>query len=161
MQKLSKSEFAFILILLPGISIYSQQIDFKADFEKIKTKLSEPMPDPYKRSYIYKDEKSLIKKLNPINNLYGGALYVYQNVVSKQISSNCIYNPSCSEFSKNAIKEYGLFKGLVLSTDRIYRCNAFAARDLKNRIRDPVTNRYSDPVSKYKRIRKTRHVGLD
>ena len=143
-------------IFLLGNYIAAQQIDFKTDLNIISNKCSEKLPDPYKRPYIYKDEPSLIKKINPVNIVFGVTLYFYQNVISKQISSGCLYTPGCSEFSKNAIREFGLMKGVILSADRVYRCNGYSAKDLADKIRDPKTNRYPDPVSKYRKVRKIR-----
>jgi uncharacterized protein len=134
----------------------AQQNNFRADLVIINSKLSEKLPDPYKRPYIYKDETLVIKKINPVNILFGGALYFYQNVLSKQISANCLYTPSCSEFSKNAIREYGVLKGGILSVDRVNRCDIFSATDFKNHKPDPITHRYPDPISKYKRLKKAR-----
>jgi len=142
-----------MVVFLWNISIKAQQIDFKTDLNIINKMLSEKLPDPYKRAYIYKDEPSLIKKINPVNIVFGGTLYVYQNIISKQISSGCLYTPGCSEFSKNAIMEYSLMKGVILSADRVYRCNRYVALDLGDNRRDPNTNRYPDPVSKYKKVR--------
>jgi len=112
------------------------------------------VPDPYKRPYISKDEALVLKKLNPVNFLFGGALFVYQNILSKQISAGCLYTPGCSEFSKEAIREYGLVKGIILSDDRVHRCNSYAAGDLKKHKRDTITNRYPDPVSRYKSLKR-------
>ena len=140
-------------VLLLNISIKAQQIDFKSDIEMINKRLSEKLPDPYRRPYIYKDEPSAIKKINPVNILFGTILFVYQNVLSKHISAHCLYTPSCSEFSKDAIREYGVLKGAILSVDRINRCNIFSAMDLKNHRLDPTTNRYSDPPARYKKVK--------
>jgi putative membrane protein insertion efficiency factor len=35
----------------------------------------------------------------------------------------CKYKPTCSEYSYDAIKEYGVIKGTILGTYRILRCN--------------------------------------
>jgi uncharacterized protein len=142
---------AVLIVFLLGISASAQNYDFKQDIEIINKKLSEKHTDPYRRPYIYKDEPSLIKKINPVNLVFGTSLYVYQNVFSRQISANCLYTPSCSEFSKDAIREYGVLKGVILSIDRLKRCNILAAMDLKNHSLDPVTNRYPDPVSRFKK----------
>lgn len=144
----------YLILLSLGINSYAQYIDFKTDLGIINKKLSEKVPDPYKRPYIYKDEASVLKKLNPVNFLFGGALFVYQNVLSKQISAGCLYTPGCSEFSKEAIREYGLVKGVILSDDRVQRCNGYAAGDLKKHKRDTITNRYPDPVSRYKSLKR-------
>lgn len=35
----------------------------------------------------------------------------------------CIYYPSCSDYTYQAIDKYGLFKGTYLGIKRILRCN--------------------------------------
>ena len=154
MQESKIQSLSVIIFLLLGISTNAQQIDCKPDFILINKKLSEKPADPYKRTYIYKDESSVIKKINPINVIFGGALYIYQNIVSKHISSNCLYTPSCSEFGKEAIREFGIIKGLSLSVDRVHRCDKFTAADLRKSSVDPGTNKYPDPISRYKKVRK-------
>jgi putative component of membrane protein insertase Oxa1/YidC/SpoIIIJ protein YidD len=154
MQRSKNRGLSVLIVFSLGISIYAQQIDFKPDLLIINKQLSEKLPDPYKRPYIYKDEPSLIKKINPVNILFGTTLYVYQNVFSRQISAKCLYTPSCSEFSKDAIREYGVLKGVFLSVDRVNRCGRLPSKDLKNYKKDPGTNRYPDPVSGYKRVKK-------
>jgi len=150
---ITRRSVCFIALSL-GINSYAQHIDFITDLGIINKKLSEKVPDPYKRPYLYKDEASVLKKLNPVNFLFGGALFVYQNVLSKQLSTGCLYTPGCSEFSKEAIREYGLVKGIILSDDRVHRCNSYVAGDLKKYKRDTITNRYPDPVSRYKRLKR-------
>ena len=36
---------------------------------------------------------------------------------------NCDFNPSCSEYARQAIERHGLWKGSHLSLRRIKRCN--------------------------------------
>ena len=38
---------------------------------------------------------------------------------------SCIFNPSCSNYTIDAIREYGAFKGILLGAWRILRCNPF------------------------------------
>ena len=142
-----------LITLFASICIISaaQQISVRSDIELIQKQLSQPDVDPFKRPYIYKNETSIIKKFNPIGLLLGGSLYIYQNVFSKHLSSDCLFTPSCSEFSKQAIKEYGLLKGTLLSIDRVNRCNRIAAQDLRFSNTDAKTNRYPDPVSRHKK----------
>lgn len=154
MKKLVFMCVVLIAFLLSHISVKAQHIDYKKDIERIGTKLSEKHPDPYNRPYIYKNEPSVLKKINPVNIVFGATIYIYQNVFSRHISSRCLYTPSCSEFSKDAIREFGIVKGTFLSADRINRCSFFAAMDLKNRRLDPKTQQYPDPVSRYKKVKK-------
>ena len=150
MQKSVNSFLLFTLLASFGVLCSAQQISVKPDIELIHSQLSQSDPDPYKRPYIYQHETSFIKKYNPISLLLGSSLYVYQNVFSKHISADCLFTPSCSEFSKQAIKEFGLLKGTLLSIDRVNRCNRIAATDLRHSGVDPKTNRYPDPVSRHK-----------
>jgi len=158
MQRTINRQLVILIIFSLGIRTHAQQIDFKSDLIIINEILIQKEVDPYKRNYIYKDESSIIKKINPVNILFGTTLYVYQNLISKQLSTKCLYTPSCSEFAREGIREYGLLKGTFLSVDRVNRCGRIQSRDLKNRKKDPVTNRYSDPVSRYKREKK--HDGI-
>ena len=151
MQKSVNRSLYIIFILVSGINCLAQTSRFEQDIESIYNLSSKIPPDPFRRPYIYHNEPSLLKKINPVNIIFGSALYVYQNVLSKHISADCLYTPSCSEFSKQAIREYGLLKGILLSVDRINRCNRIAGQDLKHYDLDISTNRYPDPISGYKK----------
>lgn len=49
----------------------------------------------------------------------------YQTTLSKRKPKNfkCPYQPSCSEYTKQAITKYGAFKGWRMGIWRILRCN--------------------------------------
>lgn len=38
----------------------------------------------------------------------------------------CIYHPTCSEYTAQAIGKYGVIKGIVLGSWRILRCNPWS-----------------------------------
>lgn len=38
----------------------------------------------------------------------------------------CIYTPTCSEYTRQAVEKYGVVKGLIKGVWRILRCNPFA-----------------------------------
>ena len=48
---------------------------------------------------------------------------VYQTHISRQILNDCIYDHSCSRFSKDVFSHFGVLKGLMLTADRLTRCN--------------------------------------
>ena len=56
----------------------------------------------------------------------------YQNNISQRIKENfgkdrlCKFEPSCSEYTKAAIKKYGSIKGSLKATKRLLRCNPFS-----------------------------------
>lgn len=70
---------------------------------------------------------SAFQKYNPVFWFFDGSLTVYQKVISPQISANCLYQQSCSGFSRAAIAEFGIVKGIALTADRLSRCNRVAA----------------------------------
>lgn len=39
----------------------------------------------------------------------------------------CRFHPSCSEYAKQALRQYGLIPGGIKAVGRILRCNPFAA----------------------------------
>ena len=50
-------------------------------------------------------------------------LAVYRYIISPIFPPNCRYNPTCSLYFKDALKEWGPFKGTYLGIKRILRCH--------------------------------------
>ena len=48
---------------------------------------------------------------------------IYKFFVSPLLGNSCRYLPTCSEYSIDALKTHGFFKGLFLSTIRIFSCH--------------------------------------
>lgn len=89
---------------MAGLQGYAQ--DFRADLKLIKTEVLEPEDVEETKEPFFK-----------------GILKFYSNHISDQIINDCIYEQSCSEFSQGCMHEYGLFKGTILTMDRMMRCN--------------------------------------
>ena len=53
-------------------------------------------------------------------------LRVYQRVISPAFGPRCRYAPSCSDYAIQAIREFGILRGLVLAGWRVLRCNPFS-----------------------------------
>jgi len=47
----------------------------------------------------------------------------YQTHQPDRLKSMCIYEPSCSEYAKQAILKYGALEGFAKGINRIRRCN--------------------------------------
>ena len=140
----------FLLIfLLFSATGRAQKIDLKSDLILADSIEKQKAPVSAKRVYIYKNQQKTFRNSNPVSLVYGGALYVYQNFFSQHLSASCLYSPSCSDFSKQAVKQFGLIKGTLLSFDRLSRCNRIAATDLNSEDTDLKTNRFNDSVNKY------------
>jgi putative membrane protein insertion efficiency factor len=50
---------------------------------------------------------------------------IYQNTLGMVFPPSCRFFPSCSEYSIQAFKTFGVFKGTWLSINRVLRCNPF------------------------------------
>ena len=53
----------------------------------------------------------------------------YQKFISEYmgyIGVHCKFEPTCSEYTKQAIEKYGALKGSILGLKRILRCNPFS-----------------------------------
>ena len=54
---------------------------------------------------------------------------LYQKYVSAWLNSkniHCKFYPTCSEYTKQAIKKYGTVKGAAKGIIRIFKCNPFS-----------------------------------
>ncbi|MCF8199393.1 MAG: membrane protein insertion efficiency factor YidD [Sulfuritalea sp.] len=47
----------------------------------------------------------------------------YQLAISPMLGNRCRFHPSCSDYSMDALRRHGLFKGLWLSAKRVGRCH--------------------------------------
>lgn len=75
-----------------------------------------------------------------------GLIRLYQKFISSQDSPACNFHPTCSHFGMACIQEYGVVRGILLTADRLLRCNGSQAQHYH---KDSVTGKYVDPVSDY------------
>jgi uncharacterized protein len=50
----------------------------------------------------------------------------YQRAISPALPKRCTYHPSCSQYAVDAIRRYGILRGLVLTAWRLLRCNPWS-----------------------------------
>ena len=48
---------------------------------------------------------------------------IYQLVISPYMGNNCRYLPTCSEYFIDCVNEYGILKGTIKGTKRIFSCH--------------------------------------
>ena len=61
--------------------------------------------------------------MNLLNLILIKLIKVYKYLVSPLLGNSCRYLPTCSEYSIEALKKFGLIKGLILSFKRILSCH--------------------------------------
>lgn len=61
--------------------------------------------------------------LYPVKLLFIGLIYFYKILISPILPKSCIYTPSCSTYSLEAIKRFGPIRGVFLSAKRVASCN--------------------------------------
>jgi len=93
---------------------------------------------------------NFILKYNPVSLVFSGLMYSYQKWISPQISSDCLYSPSCSEYSKLLFHEYGFFKGMFTSADRLMRCDRISATTINPISVDGTDGKVHEDVSRYR-----------
>ena len=60
----------------------------------------------------------------------------YQITLSPLLGSNCRFNPTCSEYTIQAVNEHGVYRGLILGVKRISKCHPLGPKGY-----DPVPDK--------------------
>lgn len=50
-------------------------------------------------------------------------LRIYKYAISPMLGRNCRFEPSCSDYTAEALTKHGVVKGLWLGLKRIFRCH--------------------------------------
>ena len=61
--------------------------------------------------------------MNIFTNIFIKLIKVYKFFISPMFGQSCRYFPTCSEYSIEALKEFGLLKGIFISLKRILSCH--------------------------------------
>ena len=94
-----------ILILLFQFSVQTHVVD-------IQYLIKQNIPDKEKKTHHH--------------SVMGLTIAAYQNFISSQDKPSCIFSTSCSKFSSMALNNVGFFRGILLTTDRLSRCNGLS-----------------------------------
>ena len=61
--------------------------------------------------------------MNIFTNILIKLIKGYKYLISPLFGNSCRYLPTCSQYSIDALKEFGFFKGLLMSIKRILSCH--------------------------------------
>ena len=50
----------------------------------------------------------------------------YRHLISPLIGPRCKYEPSCSRYAIDAVREFGILRGFILAGWRLLRCNPWS-----------------------------------
>ncbi len=64
--------------------------------------------------------------MNPLRWLVIGPIEVYRRAISPALPRHCKYEPTCSRYATQAVREFGILRGVVLAGWRLLRCNPFS-----------------------------------
>ena len=129
----------------------TKDVDLKLIKEKGENKTHCSENHKHNNTDVLKFKKeSFILKYNPISLVFTASMFVYQRVISPQISADCLYEISCSNFGKQSILEFGLIKGVFIATDRLTRCNTMVVDEIPAYKYDPITGLVNDKPKDYK-----------
>lgn len=149
MRKFSIFFFLFSFISTFYINVFCQNI--QSDFSLVLKKETDFI---VKHSYYIGENnsqkimqnKSVVQKINPLYYAAKAAMFAYQNIISQQLSKDCPYEVTCSNFCKKAIEEKGLFTGILFGADRLLRCNPFSFIGEEKTVKLNKNNKVIDPL---------------
>lgn len=64
----------------------------------------------------------------------------YQKFISPFFAPRCKYYPTCSQYSIDAIHEYGSIRGIAMTSWRLLRCNPFSHGGVDYAVKNLSTN---------------------
>jgi putative membrane protein insertion efficiency factor len=53
-------------------------------------------------------------------------IHAYRWLISPNLKPRCRYYPSCSSYAVQAVRELGIFRGTIVASWRVIRCNPWS-----------------------------------
>ena len=130
-----------IILVSPAIADEAADLGFISKVNPMLAELAENRtPHPQETPRLDPREISELKLAAT------GLIRLYQKFISSQDKPACNFHPTCSRFGMACIQEYGVLRGILLTADRLLRCNGSQAAHYH---KDAVTGKYVDMVSDY------------
>ena len=140
-MKLRNWILTIFLVLVIAVCFHSLYADMETDLQFIVK--SNPIIDynSAKKFSIGLD----LQETSEMKLFLLGSIRLYQLFISTQDLSVCNFTPSCSHFAQEAIRRYGFIRGVLMTSDRLQRCNSMSIYYAW----DERTGKYKDPVENY------------
>lgn len=137
---------AFLIVLLIAfclssiILVFPTPADEAADLAFIRN--ANPITTPKAQEAVGFN----LQETSELKLASAGLIRLYQKFISNQDGPACNFVPSCSRFGMGCIQEFGMLRGLLLTSDRLLRCNG---SESSHHYKDETTGKYIDPVLDY------------
>ncbi len=112
---------SLFVLAVEGVTVQAQSLNagvlectFKGDKAK---KISVRKLMKFRRKAMY---------FNPLSYVGAGLMFAYQNSISEQMQTNCMYEISCSEYTKRSIQESGIVAGVLKGFYQLSECHPAA-----------------------------------
>lgn len=132
---------SFILIIFFQMAGYAVPSDHDISELEFITSSNPIYPETIQKKFSSYD----LGIFNP-KNLFIVMIRIYQLFISTQDIPVCNFTPSCSQFGIEAIKKFGIVRGILLTSDRLQRCNGMSTSHYQI---DHVTGKLIDSVNLY------------
>ncbi|MBA3263573.1 MAG: membrane protein insertion efficiency factor YidD [Thermoleophilaceae bacterium] len=64
--------------------------------------------------------------MSALRGIFVAPIRLYQRAISPGLPARCKYHPSCSRYAVEAVRRYGVLRGVVLAGWRLLRCNPWS-----------------------------------
>ncbi len=122
----------FLILLLTFVFFFGSSIAQDSSKSNLNQLVTANFYSEYKvlpkRKVLSLKNKGFISKINPVTYLSAGLLFVYQRTLSEQIQAECMYQTSCSSYTKLQMEQNG-FRGFLLGFHQLNNCVASAIDD--------------------------------
>lgn len=83
-------------------------------------------PEPLSQAFL---AQAPARGPGPLKAFFSLLLGFYRQGLSPVDGPSCSFHPTCSGFARDALRRHGLAEGILMTGDRLIRCNAFDKSD--------------------------------
>lgn len=145
------TKVGLILFLAIVLSCLQGKSQTKQELELLKVHTFHNEQFYYKRNVTFgiSSKKSWLIKYNPVSLVFSSLMFTYQKWISPQISADCLYYPTCSEYCKSLFHEHGFVRGMITSSDRLMRCDRISATTINPVSINPYDGKVHETPNRY------------
>jgi len=107
----------FLIAVFLSSLCHAQVLNTQIQKASFSREYSQP---PAHRSLLKFNKKS--DRYNPLMYFGAAFLLVYQRVFSEQFQAECVYETSCSEYTKISIQKKGFVRGMLAGFSQVTEC---------------------------------------